>query len=89
MQKRLYIILHVMQKDGMKLSDYLSLSHLTDSAFAKAVGVHHTTVGRWKRAETRPDWEQIDRIVDATAGAVTPNDFIILPRAKPQPTRTA
>ena len=60
----------------MRLTDFLSARSLTDSAFASMIDVHHTTVGRWKRGDTRPDWDVLQRIVEVTDGQVTPNDFI-------------
>lgn len=60
----------------MKLDEYMSLNALTDVALAAKVGVASTTVMRWRRGTVKPDWEVLPRIVEATGGAVTANDFM-------------
>ncbi len=64
----------------MKLSEYLLLSGLTDVAFAKRIGVSAgRVVGRYRRGEAIPRHASMGRIVVATAGAVTANDFYTTP----------
>lgn len=60
----------------MTLSDYLKHRRLTDAAFAKLVKRDRTTVLRWRKGETRPDWENLETIVKVTKGQVSPNDFL-------------
>ena len=60
---------------GMKLDQYMSERGLTDVALAAQIGVASTTVMRWRRRETLPDWRMLPKIAAATEGAVTANDF--------------
>ena len=59
----------------MQLSHYLSQNELTATAFAEKIGRHKSTVTRILRGEMRPDLDTMQRILDETAGQVTPNDF--------------
>ena len=58
----------------MTLSEFLSERGLTDERFAQSVGVTRTTVLRWRNG-LLPERDTMARIVEATDGAVTPNDF--------------
>jgi hypothetical protein len=70
------------QRKGMtKLDQYLAENNLSSPVFADQVGIAASTVWRLRRGDTLPDWETIRRIIAATGGAVTPNDF--LPDAAP------
>jgi len=62
----------------MKLSEYLKKRRISASEFAACIGVHKATVGRWisPDSDSRPDWDLIPKIVKATGGAVTANDFV-------------
>jgi DNA-binding XRE family transcriptional regulator len=60
----------------MKLEQYMKIRNLTDGAFAAQVGVTTTTVLRWRRGDTCPDWDIIPAIIAATDGVVTANDFV-------------
>jgi hypothetical protein len=60
----------------MKLNAYLRLNNITDGEFAVKVRRDRTTVSRWRRGTTRPEWEDVESIVKATDGAVRPNDFL-------------
>ena len=64
----------------MTLSDFLSQRGLTPSEFARTVGTSRQNVSRWMTNNIpRPD--EMRRIVEATSGAVTPNDFFgVVPR---------
>src|ERR1017187_6937829 len=62
----------------MKLDVYLKSHDLTDARFAALVGCDRTTVMRWRRGKSQPDWGALRAIIEATSGAVTPNDFISL-----------
>jgi len=63
----------------MKIERYMSIHKLTDTALAARVGVFPTTVMRWRKNETRPEWDIIPAIIAATEGIVTANDFIPAP----------
>lgn len=63
----------------MKLASYLSEAGLTDQAFADQIGKSQSAVNRLRRGETRPDWETLAKIAQATNGAVTANDFMPAP----------
>lgn len=59
----------------MKLSAYLSQSGSTQADFAKAVGASQFAVGKWTRGERIPRPGALARIMAATGGKVTANDF--------------
>ena len=61
----------------MTLNDYLTKHDFSDAYFAGLIGCNRTTVSRWRRGVSRPEWEDVQAIVRATSGAVTPNDFLI------------
>jgi DNA-binding XRE family transcriptional regulator len=71
---------------AMTLGDYLLFAGYGDAWFAALVGVDRTTISRLRRGNTRPTWEVAAKIVEATNGAVTPNDF--LPLRAPSAKRT-
>lgn len=66
----------------MRLGDYLCKKGLSAAEFAACIGVHRSTVSRWLEPVEpggqifRPSWDQISKIRDATAGAVTADDFL-------------
>lgn len=62
----------------MRLKDYLKAAGMTRAEFAKMVGCEQPTVSRYLRGRV-PAPEVMARIVAATNGAVTPNDFYNLP----------
>jgi predicted transcriptional regulator len=59
----------------MKLGEYLNRRKLTRSAFAEIIGVSHAAVVRYINGTRRPEWPVIDRIREATNGAVRARDF--------------
>lgn len=65
----------------MKLTDYLSQHGVSDGEFAASIGVDRSSVSRMRRGITRPDWPTIERIIEATNGSVTANDFISSPQS--------
>lgn len=65
----------------MRLTDYLEAKGITDTEFARLVGVSHSLVHYWKSGAKRPSMETAARIRDATGGAVTADDFMPPPRA--------
>lgn len=62
----------------MRLQTYLKLRELTDAQFAAMVGRDRSTVTKWRNGKIWPDGAAMRRIFEATAGAVTPNDFMDL-----------
>lgn len=68
-------------QSGSPFSTYLERNGLTDGAFAKLIGVSQPTVFRYRNGRI-PTPDVMQKIVEATAGSVTPNDFFGLPEAK-------
>ncbi|MEM7625873.1 MAG: helix-turn-helix transcriptional regulator [Planctomycetota bacterium] len=62
----------------MKLSDYLISQQLGPAEFARRIGVGRMSIHRYIRGERFPRPEVLQRIYQATAGQVTPNDFLAL-----------
>ena len=60
----------------MKLADYLRDHDELPVRFAERIGRSPATVSRILSGVSRPDWETIERIVRATRGKVTANDFM-------------
>lgn len=60
----------------MKLSHYLALRNIGDADFGVQIGVSRQAVHRYKTGERVPEWSVLAKIKDATAGAVTPDDFL-------------
>jgi|ERR1017187_1075436 hypothetical protein len=56
---------------------YLILHKLTAGQFADLVKRDRTTVLRWRKGETRPDWEGLEAVYATTGGVVCPNDFLV------------
>lgn len=66
----------------MNLRDFLSRNGMTALAFARQIETSHVAVGRWINHQRIPNAKMMHRIIRATNGAVTPNDFYVnvLPR---------
>ena len=62
-------------KFGMTLADYLRKHELTHEVFADRIGCEQPTVTRFVGGKRIPSPDLMKRIVDATAGEVTANDF--------------
>lgn len=60
----------------MRLSDYIAELKISDAAFAERIGVSRQALSRYLSGDRRPDWAVLNRIVQATDGHVTPNDFL-------------
>lgn len=60
----------------MKLTRYLKKNGLTISDFARMVEVTESSVSKWCRGERTPRGSHMRKIVAATAGEVSPNDFL-------------
>ena len=48
---------------------------LSDEDAARTIGVSRWTISRIRRRKIRPGWPTIEKIREATAGAVTADDF--------------
>lgn len=59
----------------MTLEEYRKAHGITLTAFARMVGVAHSTVLRWETKESLPSRWRMERIQAVTGGAVQPNDF--------------
>jgi transcriptional regulator with XRE-family HTH domain len=59
----------------MKLGAYLELQKITLEAFGKTIGRTRQAVSRYVADERMPDRDTMAKIVTATQGAVTANDF--------------
>lgn len=72
----------------MKLKQYLHEKGLTDREFGEAVGASERAVIKWKRGERVPRPDAMSRIIEATSGLVTANDFYS-DQASPVPAEAA
>lgn len=59
----------------MKLATYLDQEKITHKAFADRIGCEQPTVTRFVGEKRVPTPELMSKIVEATGGQVTPNDF--------------
>jgi hypothetical protein len=66
-----------------RLGSFLQDNDLTEASFAVLVLRDPSTVWRWARGKSQPDWPGREAILRVTGGAVTPNDF--LPNSAPSP----
>lgn len=62
----------------MKLASWLKTNGISARDFAARIGTTEATVSRLKNARAQPSFELAEKILKATAGAVTPNDFLKL-----------
>jgi predicted transcriptional regulator len=60
----------------MRLDAYLLQNDIEFSDFAKAIGVHRTSVYRFVKGLAFPRPSTIERIIQVTGGNVTANDFL-------------
>jgi 3,4-dihydroxy 2-butanone 4-phosphate synthase/GTP cyclohydrolase II len=60
----------------MQLADYLNQHGIKRTEFAREIGVSPQTITGWCDGTFWPGKENAKRVVEATAGAVTPNDFM-------------
>jgi putative transcriptional regulator len=61
----------------MKLDTYLEQAGLTHGQFAEMIGCEQPTITRFTKGRV-PSPDLMRKIVEATDGAVTPNDFFDL-----------
>ena len=62
---------------GMKLVKYLEKHNITQSNFAKRLGISHQTVNYWISGSREPSLANIRAVYNKTAGEVTANDWIL------------
>lgn len=60
----------------MRLNDYLADKRMTAEEFAMALGVTSAALSRYVTGDRVPRPAIMRKIIDLTAGRVTPNDFI-------------
>jgi 3,4-dihydroxy 2-butanone 4-phosphate synthase/GTP cyclohydrolase II len=60
----------------MQLSDWLTQNNIKRSAFAERIGVSPQTITGWCDGSFWISATKAQLILDETAGAVTPNDFL-------------
>ena len=60
----------------MKLSEYLADKQISVADFAVGIGVERQSVHRWLSGQRFPDRVMLSKIMAATDGLVTANDFI-------------
>ena len=60
----------------MKLASWLKSNGFSARDFAARVGTTEATISRLRNARAQPSFELAEKIMDATGGAVTPNDFL-------------
>lgn len=66
----------------MKLHDYLSENSIKVEAFAARVRLSADSIYKYLRGERTPNGHTISKIITATNGEVTANDFYDLPPPK-------
>lgn len=63
----------------MKLREWRQAQGLSMEQLGDLIGLTQSSVSRIENGKNRPEWGTLDRIVQVTDGAVTPNDFADLP----------
>ena len=71
-----------------KLRAYRSEHGLSQADFAKSVGVKKATISRIEKGRRTPSMGLVSRMVEASSGALTADDFMPEPAA-PEPERAA
>jgi len=66
---------YLIHKGRMKLSEFMTKAGLTDGELAAQVKRDRSNVLRWRKGETRPDFEALLAIEEITKGKVTARDF--------------
>jgi len=59
----------------MELKSYLSQNKMSHAAFSRLIGATPNAVGLWVAGKRKPKDLFLERIRQATEGAVTANDF--------------
>lgn len=60
----------------MKLGDWLKAREISEAEFGRRIGKHRATVGRWCTGESHPGKGSLGKVLKATNGEVTANDFM-------------
>jgi putative transcriptional regulator len=61
----------------MQLHEYMAREGLSDGEFAAKIGKTRMAVFRYRTGRRMPSADAMAAIARATAGAVTPNDFVL------------
>lgn len=69
----------------MTLDDWLARTATKEDSFAASIGASQAAVNRYRHGRRMPRPAVMARIVAATGGAVTANDFHGLPEVPPKP----
>lgn len=64
---------------GMKLADYLADQKITQTDFARRIGVSNSMLSSLLNGIRRPGFDTIQAIAQATENAVRPDDWFDLP----------
>ncbi len=59
-----------------KLSEFLSENGISQASFGATIGVTQQALSKWVRGDATPRPKQMVKIIGATGGAVTANDFL-------------
>lgn len=62
---------------AMTLREWLEANELTNTEFARRIGSQESTVRKWRLGLRRPRAEALVKVVQATGGQVTANDFFM------------
>lgn len=76
MANRLDYTFAVWQKSSMKLIDYMTSNNINAAKLAEKANVPASTITRLLSGARVPRLSLLEKIMDATGGAVTPNDFL-------------
>jgi hypothetical protein len=66
----------------MRLNKFLTKNGVPHATFAGCIGVSEEALRRYLLGDRLPVWPVLVRIEKLTGGAVTPNDFLPLARAR-------
>jgi transcriptional regulator with XRE-family HTH domain len=59
----------------MTLAEFMETEKLTDAGLAEKVGRDRSNVTRWRRGDTKPDFDALVAIEKISGGKVTALDF--------------
>lgn len=68
-----------------QLEKYIADQRMTQAEFAEQVGCTQVSVSRWIAGVRMPRRGMLVRIIEATGGAVTANDFLPAPEGEAEP----
>lgn len=71
----------------MTIESWLRRQKIRPSAFARQIGMSHTTVLRWIEGSSVPSPAAMRAVFEATGGDVTANDLIHPPASLRKPAR--